>query len=404
MKQLLCQLAAEKAELIEIREHLHRHPELSGAEVNTLALIRDRLSQLEIPFVEVEKGGIVAALRGGSSDRSVLLRADMDALPIQESPENLVQAKKVVSQVDGVAHACGHDAHTSMLLTAAKLLKQNISALDGTVFLCFERAEEGGGPDHSYGVEPLLAYFAQTGIHPDSCFALHVNPRLDAGKLSAEPAGVMAGSFGFEIRIKGAGGHGSRPDLANNPLDCFTAFYQTLAGIRLRRINPYQLLTFSIPVVRMGTLGNVIEDELYFEGTARSLDQESLERFRDAFLKQLEHTTAAFGCTYQIQLMYLESPLCNHAEVARTVRTVVEQLFGSGQYQAAEPSLGSESFAHYTERFPGAMAFLGVRNPALGSGAALHSPFFDLDEDALGYGAGTLAAYALYTLQKQDTK
>jgi amidohydrolase len=396
------ELEAERTELRRIRRYLHEHPELSGFESGTLSLIRAQLSELRIPFVEVEKGGILATLRHGSRQKTVLLRADMDALPIQECAANTIRAKEVVSQVDGVSHACGHDAHTAMLLSAVRLLQQHIASIDGTVLLCFERAEEGGGPDHSYGVEPLLRYLEEASIQPDRCFALHVSPQLEAGKISVEPNGVMAGSFGFEIRIRGAGGHGSRPDLANNPLDAFVAFYQTLSGIRLREINPYRLLTFSIPVVRTGTVGNVIEEELYFEGTARALDRDSLERFRSAFLTQLDHTTAAFGCTYEVQLMYLEAPLCNQPDVAATAQTVVRELFGPEHYEAAEPNLGSESFAHFTERYPGAMAFLGIRNAELGCEAPLHSPRFDLDESALPYGAGLLAGYALKELQPSE--
>ena len=402
MKDLLQQLDAEEAELIKIREHLHKNPELSGLEEQTLAFIRDRLSQLDIPFTEVEKGGIFASIKNGESDKVILLRADIDALPVKEAPNNLVQPKKVVSQVDGVSHVCGHDAHTAMLLTAAKLIKQHISELDGTVLLCFERAEENGGPDHTYGVHQLLKYLDKNDIKPDNCLALHVRPNLDSGKISAEPGGVMAGIFGFEIRIKGAGGHGSRPDLANNPLDCFTAFYQTLAGLRMRHIDPYNLLTFSIPLVRMGSQGNVIDEELYFEGTVRSLDRKSLEQFRDAFLKQLEHFTAAFGCTYQIEFMYTAMPLHNNADMAKSVRETVEDLFGTEHYEPCEPSLGSESFAYFTQKYPGVMAFLGIRNPELGSGANLHADNFDLDESVLRYGAGTLAAYALKELKRKE--
>lgn len=398
MKKLISRLIEEENELINVREHLHQYPELSGKETNTLTFIKRRLSDIDIPFIEVEKGGILAGLSNGNGKKTILLRADMDALPVTENPDNLVQAKKVLSTVDGVSHVCGHDAHTAMLLTAAKLLKQRVSELNGTVIFCFERAEEGGGPGHSYGVDPLLAYLDENNIRPDHCLALHVNPELGSGKISSEPMGVMAGSFGFEIHIKGKGGHGSRPDLANNPLDCFTAFYQSLSAIRIRQVEPYNLLTFSIPLVRMGTLGNVIDDDLYFEGTARSLDLKSLEIFRDSFMKQLDHFTQAFDCTYHIDLMYIEAPLCNDPSVAEKVRLTAEELFGSEHYQPCKANLGSESFANYTQKYSGAMAFVGIKNEALGSGASLHSDRFDLDEAALKYGAGILAGYAFKEL------
>lgn len=405
IQNLLLQLNEEEPELIRTRNNLHRCPELSGKETKTLAFLRKRLSEWSIPFTEVENGGIIASLHAkkasGKPQKTILLRADMDALPVEESSENLKQKKEVVSQRKGIAHVCGHDAHTAMLLTAAKILCRRKEELDGSVFFCFERAEEGGGPGHAFGVDPLLSYMKQKGLCPDHCLALHVTPELDTGKISAEPGGVMAGSFGFEIHIKGKGGHGSRPDLANNPLDCFAAFYQAINSIRLRQISPHHLLTFSIPLVRMGSLGNVIEEELYFEGTARSLDYESLVHFRDTFLKQLKHMTAAFDCSYQIDVMYIESPLCNHPKVAESVREVVTGLFGREQYQACKPNLSSESFAQYTELFPGAMAFLGIRNTAYGSGAPLHASNFDLDVHALRYGAGLLAGYALREVKNE---
>lgn len=404
MEKLFARLEAEEARLIDIREFLHQYPELSGEETETLSFVRQQLLNMDIPFEEVEKGGILGFLANGHSAKTVLLRADLDALPVEEAPDNGVRPKKVVSRKKGIAHVCGHDAHTAMLLTAARLLAECRAQLDGTVIFCFERAEEGGGPGHAFGVRPLLAYLEQNGIRPDSCLALHVSPELETGKISVEHGGVMAGSFGFEIHIEGTGGHGSRPDLANNPLDCFVAFYQSLAGIRLREVSPYNLLTFSIPHVRVGTLGNVIEDDLYFEGTVRSLDKESLERFRDAFLRQLDHITAAFGCTYRVDLMYLEAPLCNDRKVAKAAGEVVRDLFGDGQYEACKANLGSESFAHYTECFPGAMAFLGIKNEQLGSGASLHSDKFDLDEAALKYGAGLLAGYAFKELAKEKGK
>lgn len=404
MEKLLSRLEAQEAWLTETREHLHQYPELSGEEKETLAFVRQQLADLQIPFVEVEKGGILGYLTGGYSAKTVLLRADLDALPVEEAPDNGLRPKKVVSRQKGIAHVCGHDAHTAMLLAAARLLAERRSELNGTAIFCFERAEEGGGPGHAFGVRPLLAYLEQRGIKPDSCLAIHVSPELDTGKISVEPGGVMAGNFGFEIHIKGTGGHGSRPDLANNPLDCFVAFYQSLAGIRLREVSPYNLLTFSIPHVRVGTLGNVIEEDLYFEGTVRSLDKESLERFRDAFLRQLDHITAAFGCSCRIDLMYLEAPLCNDRKVAETAGKVVRDLFGEKQYEACKANLGSESFAHYTECFPGAMAFLGIKNEQLGSGASLHSDKFDLDEAALKYGAGLLAGYAFKELAEEKGK
>lgn len=390
----------QEAELIEIRRYLHSYPELAGYEKNTLAFIRDKLKAEGIGFIEIEKGGILAEISGGTSEKCVLLRADMDALPINEDSFNLVREKQTVSKIPGAAHLCGHDGHTAMLLICGAILKKLSDKLDGKVLLCFERAEEGGGPDHAYGVYPLLKYMEDNKIRIDKCFALHVNPELESGKISAEAGGVMAGSFGFEIHIKGKGGHGSRPDLANNPLDCFCDFYEALCKTAMRNIDPYKLITFSVPLIQMGKYNNVISDELYFSGTARSLDRESLETFRKVFTNQLEHLTAAYGCSCSTDSIYIESPLCNDEECSESIKQTVERYFGREQYLPCKANLGSESFAHYVDKYSGALAFLGIKNNEAGSGSPLHSPCFDLDENALKYGAGVLAGFALDELKK----
>ena len=403
----------DEQHLIDMRRHLHRHPELSGYETETVAFIARELENLGIPFEIVEKGGVVGWIMGsgtkpdqdktgqGKADPgktgTVLLRADMDALPVQERKWNLKREKAVLSQTDGVSHVCGHDAHTAMLLSAAGILKTHRDRFSGTVYLCFERAEETCGPDQSYGYKPLLQYFDQKGLHPDSCLALHVRPTLESGHICAESGPAYAGSFGFSIRIKGRGGHGSRPDEANNPLDCFTAFYQALQSVPLRSLSPFEKITFSIPIVQMGEARNVIPDELYFAGTARGFEKNTLESFREIFYQYLDAHCKMYGCTYEEGLCWLEEPLINTEEDAQRVKRAAERI-GDDVYRKTNPTLGSETFAHYTNKFGGAIAFLGIANSELGSGAPLHSPEFDLDESALKVGAQVLAFFALDAL------
>lgn len=398
------QLHIDKEHLVGMRRHLHRHPELSGYEENTLRFIAAELDSLGIPYTEVEKGGIIARI--GESGPRVLLRADMDALPVEEDACNLQQAKAVCSEVPGVAHACGHDAHTAMLLTAAKALqeKQQKGELPaGTVILCFERAEETGGPDLTYGYGRLFHYMDENGLSPDACYALHVEPGLTAGHISAEPGGVYAGGFGFGIRIHGKGGHGSRPDQARNPLDAFTSFYQTMQGVPLHSFDPFRVVTFSIPVVHMGEAGNVIPDELRFEGTARGMDKDTLAAFRERFFEALECACSLYGCSMEVQYQWMTDPVVNRREDALRLRRTVEQNFGAEFYEPVQATLNSETFAHYTDHYGGAIAFLGVRNDALGSGSPLHSPQFDLDEEALPYGAALLALTAMDALHALNT-
>ncbi|MBQ9614364.1 MAG: amidohydrolase [Lachnospiraceae bacterium] len=391
-------LGIDVEHLVRMRRYLHVNPELSGFEENTIRYIEEELLRLQIEYVVVEKGGIIARITGnGRHSPVVLLRADMDALPVQESPCNLVREKQVLSGTEKAAHVCGHDAHTAMLLSAAEVLNRKKDRFYGTILLCFERAEENGGPDHSYGYKPIFRYLEDHGIWPDTCFALHVRPGLESGLISAEPGGAYAGSFGFSIRILGSGGHGSRPDQTNHPLDCFTAFYQALQGLPMRTNSPFETFTFSIPVVRTGEAVNVIPDSLYFAGTARSYDMDLLNNFRTRFFECLHACCGMYGCTYEEVFSWMDEALINRKEDAFRLKEALEKS-APGCYRACEPSLGSETFARYTKKYGGALAFLGIDNKELGSGAPLHSPEFDLDEDALSLGTAAHVLFAMKTL------
>ncbi|MDR3138988.1 MAG: amidohydrolase, partial [Treponema sp.] len=263
---------------VEVRRHLHRHPELTRVEFETLKYIRSHLEKWGIPYVEVEDGGIFAFIGDESRGKTVLLRADIDALPIQEDPRNLARKREVISEVPGVQHACGHDAHTAMLLTAGKILKEYEGKIPGRVLLMFERGEEGGG-----NFRQLLYYLEDKKIRVDGGHAIHVRPGVPAGKIVAVPGPIMSAGCGFNVTITGRGGHGSRPDLANSPLDCFTSLYQSLKDIRLKHISPFDNFTFSVGTISYGNRGNVIPGELNFQGSARTVNEANVERFFDEF-------------------------------------------------------------------------------------------------------------------------
>ena len=396
--------------LVKDRRRLHENPELSGMEEETLKRIRERLEQLKIPFVEVEKGGILACvdfrsgdIDGAQGEKIILLRADMDALPIEESPENLTRRKETVSLKRGVAHACGHDAHTAILLETARILQkirtQESGSLNRRIILCFERAEENGGPGGGYGQEPLMRYLKEHHICPDACLALHVCPDLPTGAFSIEDGFALAGNIGFQVRIHGKGGHGSRPDKANHPLDCFLLFYSLLGSFAGAMLDPYKTFTFCIPQVQCGNVKNVIPEDLFFAGTARGFEKEVLEQFRDYFHECLENACRARHCTFDVDQFYLEYPLYNDPSVAGKAREVIRHMEASSEgkvrYLGLPPQFVSETFAHYTQAWPGAMTFLGIADPSKGSGAPLHAPQFDIDEDAMPAGVEYFVRFAL---------
>ena len=381
-------------EIIALRRYFHENPELSNREYNTLAKIAEELRKIGIPFVEVENGGILATLKGARDNgKTVLLRADIDALPVQETEDNLLPGKRsCMSRVPGVMHACGHDAHMAMLLAAARTLGEMRHELPGSVLFVFERGEEVGGKGY---LENLLP-FIEEKFRVNTCYATHVRWDIPAGKIAIPAGAAMAGAFGFDVTIEGKGGHGSRPDLAVSPVDCFCAIHQQLQALRMRAVAPDQVLTYSLGVVEAGQQANVIPDSLRFAGTVRTFDT---ARAGECFAREMkgiiEHTCAAYGCTYT--LSHFSKPLYevyNHPAAAEFARQAVVQGVGMGALAACEPWMASESMSAYLKLWPGVLTFTGVCCAEKGCGANHHTPEFDVDESAMAYGAAAAVAYA----------
>ncbi len=376
--------------MTEIRRYLHARPELSGREHATIRYIKNQLDILGIPWAEVEQGGLLGFLgQPGGGEPTVLLRADVDALPIPESERNLCAQKPSVSFNAGVSHTCGHDMHTATLLGAARLLKE-WPTLPGSVILCFERGEE-----QCTGVEAVLRYLEDQPYTIDACYAAHVRADLDTGFVAAQPGVVMAGGGGFEVTLRGKEGHGSRPDLANNPIDCFAAFYGALQSLRLREADPFSALTYSVGELRAGKGGNVIPEALRFAGTMRSLDITGAgDRFVAAFRRLLEGAAAAYGCREELRFSRPLYEVRNNAACAGLVRQVVRGTLGKDALATLPPWMASESMGLYLKLWPGVLAFVGIRNEKKGTGANHHSAAFDSDEDALAIGCAVMAGFA----------
>ncbi len=386
--------------MVEIRRQIHRQPELSGREYRTLDLIRRELERMGIPYTYVDQGGILGYIEGRTPGKTLLLRADIDALPIEESSDNLRGQKKCISKVQGVSHACGHDCHTAMLLAEAELLNGCRDRWDGRIILCFEQGEEGGG-----NIKYILRYLEEenpTEIH--ACYGAHVRWDMDTGMISAEPGPVMAGAYGFEVKITGAGGHGSRPDMAASPIECFHAVYSDLESLRMRAVSPYAGLTFSIGQVVSGSAMNVIPEELIFAGTIRTFQvEEAGEAFVREFRRVLECDTRLYHCSYEI--IRLNRPLyetCNDETCSGMVRRAVEEYIGREYLTRAQPWMASESMNMLLKLYPGVLAFVGIRNSLLGSGANHHTPAFDVDERGMVNGVAAAAGFALDFLKSRE--
>ncbi|MCJ7855689.1 amidohydrolase [Lachnospiraceae bacterium NSJ-143] len=381
-----------RQEILEIRRYLHKNPEVSQKEVMTVKYICEKLKEYGIDFVEVKNGGILGFIGAGCESKTVMLRADIDALPVLESQYNIGgQDKKCVSDIGGVSHVCGHDAHTAMLLAAGKILKVNENLINGRVVLFFERAEEAGG-----NILYLLRYLHENKIRIDGCMAMHVNGKLETGKISISRGSINAGGFGFEVMIKGRGGHGSAPSLANNPIDCFVELYDSINMIPVKYIGVGETCTFSIGTVNAGTKKNIIPEELIFGGTARFFEHSTGIKFKNEFLRILESMTKTYKCSYEIiKAVGPTLPLVNNDTCVEISKITAADVFGSRNVISMPPEISSESFSAAQRLYPGIYAYIGVKNDSLGTGGELHSPEFDIDEEALCLGAAFEAKFAV---------
>jgi len=385
----------DESYIIGLRRWFHEHPDMTGEEEGTILKIREELDKLGLSYVEVEKGGILGSLSGKDTGRSVLLRADIDALPVTEPPNNRKGPRTCISKKEGLMHACGHDGHTAMLLGALKILLENKDQIEGTVYFAFERGEE-----FTDCYKYLFKYMEDHGINPDSSFGIHLKADLDAGTMAISDGAMMGGSVPFYVTIEGQGGHGSRPDLAISPIDAFCALYTSLQSMRVRHINPFPALTFAVGKVQSGTIGNVIPDSLHFQGSARMLDREAAGL---PFAKEMAHLIETICEAYHCKASYLiknpSYPVVNDMECARFARQVIGDIIGPERFVPAVPWMATDTFSNYLKLWPGVYAFLGIRNEEQGSGAEHHNPLFDLDESVLALGAASCATYALEFLK-----
>ncbi|MBQ7488259.1 MAG: amidohydrolase [Clostridia bacterium] len=380
---------SDKDRMIRERRYLHEHPELSLKEDKTCAYIADSLRALGMDVHEVVRGGVIGVLNGTAEGPAILLRADVDALPIQESERNLANVRTCRSQVPGVMHACGHDAHMAMLLCAARILSR--VPLRVPVVFAFERAEELND-----GIYELLPYL-NAHFNIGACYATHVRWDIEAGQIAICRGTAMAGGFGFKFEIVGSGGHGSRPDLAVNPIDCFAAIHTRLSTLRMTMVEPDQVLTCSVGTVHAGDVHNIIPDRLVFSGTVRTCDTAGAgERFAAAMKKVVLDTAEAYGCSINIlhfpKLLY---ETANNEPFRQRLLSAIFTQLPKVPVAEVKPWMASETMSAYLKWWPGVLSFTGIRNERIGSGAGHRTPEFDIDEDAMVSGAAAAVLAAL---------
>ena len=375
---------AEK--IVALRRDIHREPELGFDTKKTADKVLAALDGLPL---EVETGvaenGIVATLHGVGDGPTVALRADMDALPIQEETD-----LQFASQAEGRMHACGHDGHTSMLVGAAHALAQDSvrERLNGTVKFVFQPAEEGGG-----GGRVMVEEGVAEGV--DSIFALHLWPGLPFGTVATKAGPIMAAADGFEMEIKGSGGHGAMPHLSADAIVIAAQVVTALQTVVSREVDPVEPAVLTVGTIGAGTAFNIIPEKAHVGGTVRTLNADLRGRM-PARIEELARCVAR-GMRGDAELDYNFSyPVTvNDAGAAERVLDVAGDLFGEDSVlELPNPSMGGEDFAFFLQKVPGAFVWLGVGEEVSG----LHTPRFAFDEEILPRGAALLAALALESL------
>ena len=375
----------QESYVIQCRHYLHSHPELSTKEVNTTRFIKEELEKMGVEVQEFEGiTGCVGTIKGDKPGKTVMLRADIDALPITENP-----GKSYCSLNPGVMHACGHDCHTSMLLGAAKILSAHRDEIHGTVKLIFQMAEEIGRKSEEYVKRGALE-----GV--DAIFGMHIWSAVPAGKVNFESGERMACSDRFTIKIHGKSSHGSAPHEGKDAIIAGAAAIQALQTIPSRINNPFNALVVTVGIFNGGTKENIIADQAELTGTVRAFNREFRNSMPEVIKSVVEPVVKGYGCSAEVDYYFGPSPLINdHEDLVQIARGAASKEMGEDALIPLKKMTGAEDFSVYTEHVPGVFGYLGCRNEEKGVTAPHHHPAFDVDEDVLFHGTGIYVQFAL---------
>ena len=370
-------------EFIEVRHHLHAHPELSYQEYETSEFVKQKLNGYGIPFEIKATTGVIGLIKGKNPDKHVIaLRADMDALPIKE--ENDIPYK---SMNEGIMHACGHDVHTTCLLGAAKILNEIKDEWEGTVKLIFQPGEE----KNPGGASLLINEGVLENPKPSSIFGLHVHPGLAVGKMSFRSGKVMASADEIYITIKGKGGHAASPHLCIDPVLIASHLIISLQQIASRNNNPHNPTVLSITAINGGTTTNVIPNEVKLKGTFRAMDEEWRFKAHELIRTLSTNLVNSMGGEIDLLIDVGYPSVYNNEALHELAKQKAEIFIGASNVEETEKRMGAEDFGFYTQQIPGCFYRLGVMNEAKGIVSGVHTPTFNIDESAIETGMGMMA-------------
>jgi len=395
--KLIDSIARQSNAIAALRRDIHAHPELCFQELRTADIVAQKLTDWGIP---IHRGlgttGVVGSVKAGTSSRAIGLRADMDALPMQER-NTFAHA----STVPGKMHACGHDGHTAMLLAAAQYLATHRD-FDGTVYLIFQPAEEGGGGAREMIKDGLFDKFTMEAV-----FGLHNWPGMPTGHFAASAGPVMASSNEFRITIQGKGGHAAMPHNALDPVPVACQLVQAFQTIISRNVKPIDAAVISVTMIHAGEATNVIPNTVELQGTARTFSLAVLDLIEQRMREMTGQLCAAFGMKADFAFKRNYPPTINSAAEAELCRQVMADIVGADQVQAQEPTMGAEDFSYMLQAKPGCYAFIANGDGdhrAIGHGGGpcmLHNPSYDFNDALLPLGATYWVRLAERWLQTQ---
>ena len=379
-------IVTQAAGIAAVRRDIHAHPELCFEEVRTADVVAQKLTEWGIPIHRgLGKTGVVGIVKGrdgGASGRAIGLRADMDALPMQE-----FNTFAHASQHHGKMHACGHDGHTAMPLAAAQHFAKHRN-FDGTVYLIFQPAEEGGGGARVMIEDGLLEQFPMQAV-----FGMHNWPGMKMGQFAVSPGPVMASSNEFKITIHGKGGHAAMPHTGIDPVPIACQMVQAFQTIISRNKKPVDAGVISVTMIHTGEATNVVPDSCELQGTVRTFTLEVLDMIEARMKQVAEHTCAAHEATCDFEFVRNYPPTVNSAAEADFARKVMASIVGEANVLVQEPTMGAEDFAFMLQARPGAYCFIangdgGHRDMGHGGGpCTLHNPSYDFNDDLIPLGA-----------------